>query len=237
MLNTRKLVKNGKKTVTVGFHSLLEIDTFTPETVGGAWSWIRQHCNCTVAFFSLLFIKARSTLVRSRFTNWIAAGRFCVGTARPSCPGSSNAAIFSPCRGSTEAVTCLPGNTQPVSSQKKKKKKSSFLPLSPLLNLPEMCLSWRWICVFFHNKDHLIQITCWGFVDFWTLLTSPLFKVVTKKGRSADPHLDPWAIHSEGAERWFNLNYWVFMYQDRNSISSSCLGFHDQVFRTYLVGC
>lgn len=30
-------MKNGKKTEAVGFCSLLEIDTFTSETVGNSW--------------------------------------------------------------------------------------------------------------------------------------------------------------------------------------------------------
>lgn len=78
----------------------------------------------------------------------------------PSCPGSSNAAMSSPDRGSgfpalEHASTFFSG----------KKKVCFLLPWSPLLNLPGLCLSWRWICVFFHDKDHLTEVTCSGFPD------------------------------------------------------------------------
>lgn len=41
--------------MAVGFHSLLELNMFTPETVGSAWSWVSQHRNCSVAT-SLLYL-------------------------------------------------------------------------------------------------------------------------------------------------------------------------------------
>lgn len=58
MLNTRQLILIGKKTVAMGFHSLLELNMFTSETVGSAWSWVSQHRNCSVAA-SLLYLSVQ----------------------------------------------------------------------------------------------------------------------------------------------------------------------------------
>lgn len=50
---------------------------------------------------------------------------------------------------------------------------------------------------FFDDKDHLTEVTCSGFMDFWTLPTSPLFKEVTEKGRSADPIWIHWTLQRD----------------------------------------
>lgn len=71
------------------------------------WSGISQHWNCVAPFVPISFIKVCDILVRSSFADWSAAGGFWGSCFWPSCPSSSNAAMFSPCRARAGTGTCL----------------------------------------------------------------------------------------------------------------------------------